>query len=135
MMPVLFLLLFLGALLGQGPAAAATLLSGDISPQISRNPFTPPVSLNAPPNQTPGASLNTMQTEAHSLALRAILVGGGNSLANINGVILSRGESIDGYTLMAINEFEVVLARDGQRVTLSLVSKNQPLMPAANGTP
>ena len=123
MMPGLFLLFFLGVLLGQGPAASAGSPSGDLSPILARNPFNPPVALNAPPDQQPEAGQTALDKKSLSLALRATLVDGRNSLANINGTILRRGESINGYKLMGINEYEVVLEKDGQQLTLSLARR------------
>ncbi len=52
--------------------------------------------------------------------LRGTMTAGANSQANIGGVILTLGEAIDGYKLVAVKQRYVVLDKDGTQKTLSL---------------
>ena len=52
--------------------------------------------------------------------LRGTMTAGASSQANIGGVILTLGEAIDGYKLVAVKQRHVVLDKDGTQKTLSL---------------
>jgi hypothetical protein len=60
---------------------------------------------------------------APSLKLKGVIVGGGNSVAIINGKLLRLGESIDGYQVVRIEEKEVFL-RSGNRTFRLELAKN-----------
>ena len=57
--------------------------------------------------------------------LRGTMVAGQQSLANISGVIVSLGEEINGYKLVAIHQREVVLMRGDERRILSVDNKDE----------
>ena len=61
--------------------------------------------------------------QAPSLKLKGVIVGGGNSVAIINGKLLRLGESIDGYQVVRIEEKEVFL-RSGNRTFKLELAKN-----------
>jgi hypothetical protein len=61
--------------------------------------------------------------KAPSLKLKGVIVGGGNSVAIINGKLLRLGESIDGYQVVRIEEKEVFL-RSGNRTFRLELAKN-----------
>jgi hypothetical protein len=61
--------------------------------------------------------------KAPSLKLKGVIVGGGNSVAIINGKLLRLGESIDGYQVVRIEEKEVFL-RSGNRTFRLKMAKN-----------
>lgn len=89
----------------------------DLEPlELRRNPFDfsaiQPVS--KPEKQ------ETVAEKQVLLELRATLVAAEQSIANINGKHLVVGETIEGYQLLRVGEDEVILAKDGKRVTLLL---------------
>jgi hypothetical protein len=52
--------------------------------------------------------------------LRAVIVAGRGSLANVGGVIVGIGGIIDGYRLVQVRESEATFVKDGKRYTLKL---------------
>jgi hypothetical protein len=60
------------------------------------------------------------QEQSVPFVLRGTMVSGKRSLANINSVILSLGDEIDGYKLVAIQQREVVLLKNNNRRILSI---------------
>ena len=89
---------------------------------LQRNPFVAPKVL-----EPPVVAVTPRQTEPEpepepepQFGLRAVLSAGGSSLANIDGTILSVGEMIEGYRLIAIGEHNLVLKRRGKSIVLDL---------------
>lgn len=83
---------------------------------LQANPFTRPdymVSL-------PATAGPVITNEPVALELRTTLVANGTSLANINGTILSAGQTIEGHRLLFISEGRVVLSHSGERVVLDV---------------
>ena len=58
--------------------------------------------------------------EEDSMVLRGIMLAGEQSLANIGGKIVGIGQEINGYRVIAVNESNVVLDRDGTRRELGV---------------
>lgn len=58
-----------------------------------------------------------------NLEIRAVLLGGKNSLVNVNGTILAVGQDINGYELKSVDENHVVFIKRGNEIVLD-VSKN-----------
>jgi len=58
--------------------------------------------------------------EPVELRLIATLVSNGSPLANIDGEVLTTGDTYEGYRVLAIREGRVVLMKDGERTTLDL---------------
>ncbi len=52
--------------------------------------------------------------------LKAVMVAGSASLANIDGTLVKIGEELDGYRLVHVAEGEAVLYRNGQRYLLTM---------------
>ena len=52
--------------------------------------------------------------------LRAVLHGTSRSMANVDGVLLEPGQSIDGYRLIEIGEFGARFVKNGRSVELPL---------------
>ncbi len=52
--------------------------------------------------------------------LRATLVAGDASLANLGGTVLSPGEQTHGWTLVEVRRFEAVFLHQGERVVLGV---------------
>ena len=77
---------------------------------LRTNPFIKPGNI---------ADLQSNKTADKPLAadmqLRATVVAGSRSQANIGGVIIGLGEDVDGYRLTEVHARRVVLERDGTR--------------------
>ena len=90
---------------------------------LQRNPFIVPKTLQPPVVVVTPREYVPREPEPEpepQFGLRAVLSAGGDSLANIDGSILSVGQVIEGYRLVAIGEHRVVLKRRGKRVVLDL---------------
>ncbi|MGB5716179.1 MAG: hypothetical protein WBN81_03695 [Gammaproteobacteria bacterium] len=83
---------------------------------LQTNPFINPYIGES--EVTKEAVKNTPPPTVHEL--RGTMTGGAKSQANIGGVILTLGETIDGYKLVAVSQHHVVLDKDGTQKTLSL---------------
>ncbi len=59
-------------------------------------------------------------------ALRATLVAGDASLANLAGSILRVGDEFEGYRLAEVRRGEAVFVRNGERVTLRVDGPGEP---------
>ena len=91
------------------PAASAA--GGD----LQHNPFTRPELGSPAPAGGDAPAPATAEPE-----LRATLVAGQNSLANVAGQLLSIGDEADGYRLLAVGEGFADFERDGRRITVML---------------
>ncbi len=84
---------------------------------IDHNPFQRPLALRAPAAANGEApTLMGLGT----LELRAVLVAGSGSQANINGHIMALGEEVDGYRLTSVSLDGAELRRDGENIVLVL---------------
>jgi hypothetical protein len=54
------------------------------------------------------------------LNLQAVLVAGPQSIANVDGVMLRVGESIDGYRLLEVQHRSAVFEKNGAKFTLGI---------------
>jgi hypothetical protein len=84
---------------------------------LTKNPFTRPgytADRPLPTNAEPPV------VEFVPLQLKATLIAGKQALANINGEILAPGDQIQGHRLIRVREREVVLSKNGERLTLSV---------------
>ena len=52
--------------------------------------------------------------------VKAVLVAGSDSFANVDGIVVRVGGEIDGYRLVEVRQQEVVFMKDKQRYTLPL---------------
>ena len=82
------------------------------APKLQHNPFVRP-NLGAPLGDR-GAALN------HDQTLRATLVAGAHSLANIDGALVGIGELVGDAKVIEIRERSVILQRNKDRYTLNL---------------
>jgi hypothetical protein len=71
------------------------------------------------------ASVPVGQLNSLPLVLRGTVVAGRQSLANISGVVVSLGEEINGYKLVAIQQREAVLLKNGEQKVLSVDDKKE----------
>ena len=65
-------------------------------------------------------AITAVSGEEDFMVLRGIMLAGEQSLANIGGKILGIGQEINGYRVIAVNESNVVLDRDGTRRELGV---------------
>jgi len=77
---------------------------------LRTNPFVKPVNIEDTPSDKRAA-----KPPAAAMQLRATVVAGSRSQANIGGVIIGLGEDVDGYRLTEVHARRVVLERDGTR--------------------
>jgi hypothetical protein len=84
--------------------------------ELAKNPFSRPEFMTEL-RDAPAAIFLARPVE---LRLLATLISDGESLANINGEVLARGETYEGHRVLHIAEDRVVLAKNGERVTLDL---------------
>ena len=90
--------------------------AGQSVPGLKINPFARPFD-----NQvSPADSAASGQAAQVPFVLRGTMLAGQHSLANISGVIVSLGEKINGYRLVAIHQREVELLKDDERRILSV---------------
>ena len=61
-----------------------------------------------------------------SPSLKATLVAGKGSLANLGGIVLRLGEDTHGYRLLEVREWTAVFSKDGARVVLAVIAPFEP---------
>ncbi len=101
--------------LGAGPALEPV-GSGEHGPSPRFDPFDRP----AVPGDA-SARRTSVAPAIWSPWLKATLVAGENSLANLGGIVLKLGEETHGYRLLEVREWTAVFSRDGERVMLAVV--------------
>ena len=84
---------------------------------LSKNPFSRPDYMVVLQDAPASAVFAAEPVELH---LIATLVSNGRPLANIDGEVLTTGDSYEGFRVLAIDEGRVVLIKDGERTTLNL---------------
>ena len=90
---------------------------GNTSEPIAKNPFTRPgYTADRPLPATVEQRLEILEP----LRLKATLIAGSKTLADINGEILAPGDEIQGHRLIRVNEGEAILRKDGDFLTLSV---------------
>ncbi len=105
-----FALLFLSVSVSFGSAEELEPL------KLTRNPFD-----YSGMNPRPRAQENRSPEKSQiQVELRATLVAGVHSIANINGKHLVVGETIDGYRLLTVKEGEVILVKDDKRIMVTM---------------
>jgi hypothetical protein len=104
------------AVLTAAPAAAAGLA-------LRHDPFRPAaVRVQPPPPAAVPAAESpvAMGAAVWHAQLRAVLVDGARSLANVDGVMVPLGGEVDGFRLVGVDEGRAVFVRDGRRFELTL---------------
>lgn len=92
------------------------------SEPIVNNPFTRPGYTADRPLPT---AMEPRPEIMEPLQLKATLIAGSRTLADINGEILAPGDEIQGHRLIRINEGEAVLRKDGTFLTLSVYDEKK----------
>lgn len=93
-------------------ATTSGILAED-APELTHNPF-------ARPDMAASSGSSNRDSGSWPEALRATLVDGVHSLANIDGTLVTVGESVDGATVTHIAEGMVTLTRGETTRTLRL---------------
>ncbi len=83
---------------------------------LQTNPFEQPAVQQKQSNEVQ----NNRHPAASALQLRATMVAGADSLANISGMIIGIGQEVDGYQLVSVRERNVILSKNGTTKTLSV---------------
>ena len=78
-----------------------------------------------PPLSHPTAPV-APETPAARPRLRALVLNGAHSLANIDGNVVAAGERCAGYTVRRIDARGVLLVRPGQELLLTMQDKDTP---------
>ncbi len=92
---------------------------------LKKNPFIQPIKYLGTGSQIDPS--NDMDSSFGSLILRGTLSSKENSIANINGKMLSIGEKINGYEIKKIDVGSAVLIKDGAPKLLVVNEKYQKL--------
>jgi hypothetical protein len=88
---------------------------------LRTNPFLQPVELPEMPDDGKDAGDKVIA----DMELRATVVAGDYSQANIGGVIVGLGDVVNGYSLAEVHTRHVVLDRDGTRMELRINDSNR----------
>lgn len=110
--PVAICTLIAGILAG----LACMPLAGETQLVLQTNPFERPIVQEKPAT----VAAKAQQSAALALQLRATMLAGADSLANISGMIIGIGEEIEGYRLVTVRERDVILSKNGTTRTLSV---------------
>lgn len=90
--------------------------SAEATPRtVLRDPFLRPATARLGP---------PADTAEPALRLRALVLGGARSLANIDGHVVAAGEQFAGYTVVRIDADGVLLARAGRELRLTMQDKD-----------
>lgn len=100
--------------------------------RLQRDPFQPPRLEKKTSSPSPGiadappAVYAPPISVAPDFKLRAVLHAGAQSMVNVDGNLISVGEEIEGYRLVAIHERKAELVKGGDKVVLTLDQKGMP---------
>ena len=90
---------------------------------LQHDPFVRPavglVPGNAPSAVTAGRGKAAPEGKP-KLNLQAVLVAGSHSIANVDGVMVRVGESINGYRLLEVEHRSAVFEKNGAKFTLGI---------------
>ena len=104
-----------------GLMAAGQCLSAERNAVLRSNPFLQPAQLSA----GDAGARQQADPRAGVLELRATMVAGRHSQANIGGVIIGLGGEVNGYRLVEVFQRHVVLDRDGIEKEISIDDVNK----------
>ena len=86
---------------------------------LRNNPFSRPEIVNAPP-PPPVAPVVVIPPEAIELDLTATLVSATSPMIFVDGELLTIGEKIEGFKLIAVMEGKAVFVRDGKKFAFAI---------------
>jgi len=105
---------FLGAAIVAAPSVGA---QADDVAELLHNPFSRPEMPALPSAHGSGVG---GAHQGEKLELRATLIGPEHVMADVNGVILTVGDEVEGFRLVEVDERRAILERDGTKVVVSL---------------
>ena len=101
---------------------------------LQHDPFARPA-FGAPAAAAPGAPARRVQgapPEAKpKISLHAVLVAGPDSMANVDGVMVRLGDTVQGYRLLAVHDRSAVFEKNNAKFTLGIGAT--PRTPAPGG--
>lgn len=83
-----------------------------------RNPFARPTDAKSAAAAREPRIPRTARVAAPKFSVSATVVAGENSVANLDGVVVVLGETLDGYRLAEVHRDKIVLEKSGQHFTL-----------------
>jgi len=73
----------------------------------------------------PAAAVSRPPEPRWNPPLHGLMVAGPRSMANVGGVLLGLGQSVDGYRLVAVRETEAEFTRHGQHFVLRMPQEQE----------
>jgi hypothetical protein len=108
--------------LSLGAAASVCVAAGDGASKLRNDPFDQ--------HRTHRPDLRPEQAAAAPQAwrpeLRAVLVAGDRSMADVGGIIVKLGGEVDGFRLLEVRDRKAVFVKNGTRLTLSIDRNKEP---------
>jgi hypothetical protein len=98
---------------------------------LQHDPFARP-QLGFVPAAGPSAPV-PKRTPPPKLKLTGVVVAGAGSMANVDGIIVRVGESIQGYRLVTVHERTAIFEKNNAHFTLSITPMQEPRLPPAAG--
>jgi hypothetical protein len=90
---------------------------------LQHDPFVRPAVGLVPGNASSAAAPGRLKAAPEAtpkLNLQAVLVAGAHSIANVDGVMLRVGESLNGYRLLEVQQRSAVFEKNGAKFTLGI---------------
>jgi hypothetical protein len=124
---VLFLVALLCSMLAwsaasmMNEATAAAAAVAEVAKRPLRDPFVRP----APPPPPPATAPVIAPVEPPPLRLRAVILNGAHSIANIDGDVVGAGDQARDYTVVRIDAHGVLVRRAGKQQLLTINEKDK----------
>lgn len=110
--------------LSLGAAASVCGADGDGAHKLRNDPFDQHRTSTHRPDLRPEQTAATPQ--AWRPELRAVLVAGDRSMADVGGIIVKLGGEVDGFRLLEVRDRKAVFLKNGTRLTLSIDRNKEP---------
>jgi hypothetical protein len=108
--------------LSLGAAAAACAAAPDGASRLRNDPFDQHRAHRTDRGAEPAASTPPVWRPE----LRAVLVAGDRSMADVGGIIVKLGGEVDGFRLVEVRDRKAVFLKNGTRLTLSIDRNKEP---------
>lgn len=95
----------------------ACAIAGDVAPSLRHEPFVRPPLASASASSASGGDITAREWKPK---LRGVITAAKGSLVNVDGMILSLGEQIEGFRLMRVEERKAVFMKNGVRIELTI---------------
>ena len=87
---------------------------------LQKNPFSRPEAVKPPPPPPPVAVAAVVPPEEVELDLTATMVSPTNPMVIVDGKLLTIGDRIEGFKLIAVMEGSAVFARSGKKYSFAI---------------